>query len=131
MQGDAARLTGGERIGDAGDRGDRLLEQHEHARRAEGFEDVRELGGAAVAEADAHGQVRPERRELARADRGVRHFAYSVERDSRITVILIWPGYSRLSSISRAIWCDSSTAASSSISVGFTITRTSRPACIA
>ncbi len=57
-----------------------------------------------------------------------RYFAYSIARDSRITVTLIWPGYSRAASISRAISCESSTAWSSSISSGLTITRISRPA---
>ena len=59
------------------------------------------------------------------------HRAYSVARDSRITVTLIWPGYSSSFSISRAISCESTVAASSSIALGATITRISRPACIA
>ena len=57
------------------------------------------------------------------------YFANSMARDSRMTVTLICPGYSRCCSISRAISCDSSAASSSAISSGFTITRTSRPAC--
>ena len=60
---------------------------------------------------------------------GSRYFANSMARDSRMTVTLICPGYSRCCSISRAISCDSSAASSSAISSGFTITRTSRPAC--
>ncbi len=59
------------------------------------------------------------------------YFAKSVARDSRITVTLIWPGYSSSCSISRAISCESSTAPSSSSALGWTITRISRPACIA
>jgi hypothetical protein len=54
--------------------------------------------------------------------------ANSTARLSRMTVTLIWPGYSSWSSISLAISCESRMAASSSMSVGFTITRTSRPA---
>src|SRR5579884_259891 len=54
--------------------------------------------------------------------------ATSTARLSRITVTLIWPGYSRWSSISRAISCESRTAPSSSTSCGFTRTRISRPA---
>src|SRR5919204_1027340 len=54
--------------------------------------------------------------------------ATSTARLSRITVTLIWPGYSSWSSISRAISCESSTAWSSSTSFGLTITRISRPA---
>ena len=57
--------------------------------------------------------------------------AYSTARDSRITVTLIWPGYSSSFSISLAISYESSVAASSSIAPGATITRISRPACIA
>src|SRR5438094_4695636 len=56
------------------------------------------------------------------------YFANSIARDSRITVTLIWPGYSRRSSMSRAISYESSAAWSSSISAGLTITRISRPA---
>ena len=59
------------------------------------------------------------------------HFAYSIARDSRITVTLIWPGYSRCCSISRAISCERSAASSSAISSGLTMTRISRPACSA
>lgn len=59
------------------------------------------------------------------------YFATSMARLSRITMTLTWPGYSSWSSISRAISCESSTAASSSISLGSTITRISRPACSA
>ena len=59
------------------------------------------------------------------------HLAYSTERVSRTTVILICPGYCSSSStclaMSRAITC----AERSSMSSGLTITRTSRPACIA
>ncbi len=58
----------------------------------------------------------------------LRHFANSVARLSRMTVTLIWPGYSISDSISRAISCERSTASSSVTSVGLTITRTSRPA---
>src|SRR3954463_12447403 len=47
---------------------------------------------------------------------------------SRMTVTLIWPGYSSWSSTSRAISCERRTAASSSISFGLTSTRISRPA---
>src|SRR3954469_17677563 len=57
--------------------------------------------------------------------------AYSVARDSRMTVTLIWPGYSSSFSISRAMSRLSSTAGSSSTAVGSTMTRISRPACIA
>ncbi len=56
------------------------------------------------------------------------YFANSMARLSRMTVTLIWPGYSRCPSMSRAISCDSRIACSSSISVGLTITRISRPA---
>ena len=59
------------------------------------------------------------------------HFAKSVALDSRMTVTLICPGYSSSCSISRAISCDSSTAPSSSSVFGWTMTRISRPACIA
>src|SRR4029077_10766992 len=59
------------------------------------------------------------------------YFANSIARDSRITVTLICPGYSRCSSISRAISWLSGAPASSSPSPGLTITRISRPACIA
>src|SRR6266480_910270 len=58
----------------------------------------------------------------------VAFLATSTARLSRITVTLIWPGYSSWSSISRAISYESSTAWSSSTSFGFTITRISRPA---
>jgi hypothetical protein len=58
----------------------------------------------------------------------ISYFATSTARLSRITVTLTWPGYSSWLSISRAISCESSTASSSSISLGFTITRISRPA---
>ena len=57
--------------------------------------------------------------------------AYWTARDSRITVTLICPGYSSSFSISRAISYESKVAASSSIAPGATITRISRPACIA
>ena len=69
--------------------------------------------------------------EAAPALRGRSYFANSVARDSRITVTLIWPGYSSVDSISRAISRERSTAMSSSTSPGLTITRRSRPACIA
>src|SRR5512133_555909 len=59
------------------------------------------------------------------------YLANSVARDSRITVTLIWPGYSSSCSMSRAISCESSAAWSSSISAGLTMTRISRPACSA
>jgi hypothetical protein len=58
----------------------------------------------------------------------LRYFANSIARDSRMTVTLIWPGYSSWSSISRAISCESRTAPSSSTSFGLTMTRISRPA---
>src|SRR5436305_1254514 len=54
--------------------------------------------------------------------------ATSVARLSRITVTLICPGYSRWSSISRAISCESRIAVSSSTSSGLTMTRISQPA---
>ena len=59
------------------------------------------------------------------------HRAKSVALDSRMTVTLIWPGYSSSCSISRAISCESRTAPSSSSVLGWTMTRISRPACIA
>jgi hypothetical protein len=64
------------------------------------------------------------------ASRGVPrvYFATSMARLSRITITFTWPGYSSWSSISRAISCERSTAASSSISEGSTITLISRPA---
>jgi len=62
-------------------------------------------------------------------DRG--YFANSTARLSRITVTFTWPGYSSSASISRAISCESSTAPSSSSAPGCTITRISRPACMA
>ena len=74
------------------------------------------------------------RRDVLRASRrpgADDHFAYSVARDSRITVTLICPGYSSSCSISRAMSWDRATASSSSIAFGATITRISRPACIA
>src|SRR6186997_1352530 len=43
-----------------------------------------------------------------KASEAKRYFANSTLRDSRITVTLIWPGYSRSFSISRAISCESS-----------------------
>jgi hypothetical protein len=61
----------------------------------------------------------------------IRYLANSTLRDSRMTVTLIWPGYSSSCSMARAISCESKAASSSSISVGFTITRISRPACSA
>jgi acetyl esterase/lipase len=75
---------------------------------------------------DVSAQAGP-RRELS----GAAHFAYSTARDSRMTVTLIWPGYSSSFSISRAISWESTIAASSSIAPGWTMTRISRPACIA
>ncbi len=57
--------------------------------------------------------------------------AYSTARDSRITVTLIWPGYSSSFSMSRAISWESRAAPSSSTAPGATMTRISRPACIA
>lgn len=57
--------------------------------------------------------------------------ATSLTRLSRITVTLICPGYSRLSSICFEISRASLAAIRSSTSEGWTITRTSRPACIA
>jgi Transcriptional regulator, AbiEi antitoxin/Protein of unknown function (DUF559) len=59
------------------------------------------------------------------------HRAKSVALDSLITVTFICPGYSSSCSISRAISCESSTAPSSSSVPGWTMTRISRPACIA
>jgi hypothetical protein len=59
---------------------------------------------------------------------GPGYFAYSIARDSRMTVTFTWPGYSSSASISRAISCDSRTAVSSSTSFGFTSTLISRPA---
>ena len=56
------------------------------------------------------------------------YLATSTARLSRITITFTWPGYSSWSSISRAISCERRTAASSSTSVGSTITRISRPA---
>lgn len=56
------------------------------------------------------------------------YLAYSLARISRITVTLIWPGYSRLSSIFWAICRESSITPRSSTSSGLTMTRTSRPA---
>ena len=59
------------------------------------------------------------------------HFAMSTARLSRITVTLICPGYSSSRSISRAISWESIAASSSLTAPGVTITRISRPACIA
>src|SRR5579863_2257788 len=59
------------------------------------------------------------------------HFAISTQRVSRITVILIWPGYWRPFSIFSAIFRASTKAWSSLISLGWTSTRKSRPACTA
>ena len=78
-------------------------------------------------------EARPPARRRAGEARRRRHggaplLANSTARLSRMTVTLIWPGYSSCSSISRAISWDRRTAVSSSMSVGFTITRTSRPA---
>ena len=56
------------------------------------------------------------------------YLATSTARLSLITITFTWPGYSSWSSISRAISCERRTAASSSTSVGSTITRISRPA---
>ena len=118
--------------GDAGDRGDRLLEQHERARRAEPFEDAGELGGAAVAEADAHGQVRAGTARARRSEGGMRHFAYSV--DARLA------DHGDLDLARDTRGCPRSRARSGATAArprrrrsrsASTITRTSRPACIA
>jgi hypothetical protein len=59
------------------------------------------------------------------------YFAYSTARDSRMTVTLIWPGYSSCCSISRAIsWLRSAIPSSSTVA-GATMILTSRPACMA
>src|SRR6266516_2539594 len=55
-------------------------------------------------------------------------FATSTARLSRMTVTFTWPGYSRRSSISRAISWASSAASSSPTSPGLTMTLISRPA---
>jgi hypothetical protein len=94
-----------------------------------------ELAGAGRRQRRPREQGRPVRG-LSRARRSEvsveePYFAYSTERVSRTTVILIWPGYCSSSStclaMSRAMTC----ADRSSMSSGLTITRTSRPACIA
>ena len=59
------------------------------------------------------------------------YFAVSIARVSRITITLICPGYSRLSSIFLAMSFASRMDARSSISSGLTRTRTSRPAWMA
>src|SRR6266480_5620961 len=55
-------------------------------------------------------------------------FATSMARLSRMTVTFTWPGYSRRSSISRAISWARSAASSSPTSPGLTMTLISRPA---
>ena len=57
--------------------------------------------------------------------------AVSVARDSRTTVTLIWPGYVSSSSICLTMSRASTWAPMSSIASGATITRISRPACMA
>src|SRR5262249_36665333 len=82
-------------------------------------------------EVPPHGATVPARGSsqlLGRLSAGKGYLAYSIARDSRITVTLICPGYSSCCSISRAISCERSAASSSPISSGLTITRTSRPA---
>lgn len=59
------------------------------------------------------------------------YLAYSTARVSRMTVTLICPGYSMLSSILRATSRESLAAARSSTSPGLTMSRTSRPAWMA
>lgn len=65
------------------------------------------------------------------AGRDSSYLAYSTERVSRITVTLIWPGYSRVSSTFLAISRDKAIAPKSSTTLGRTTIRTSRPAWIA
>ena len=88
-------------------------------------ERVDEPGQRGVAGVDAA----PDRRAEPRV--AGRQRAYSTALDSRITVTLIWPGYSSSFSMSRAISWESSAAPSSSTAPGATMTRISRPACIA
>ena len=59
------------------------------------------------------------------------YLAYSTHRVSRITQILIWPGYCISSSIRCAIWREMSKASFSVTFSASTTTRTSRPACTA
>ena len=56
------------------------------------------------------------------------YFAYSTALVSRMTLTLIWPGYSSSASILRATSCASRIILSSVTSSGLTIIRTSRPA---
>ncbi len=58
-----------------------------------------------------------------------RQDATATYRVSRITVTLIWPGYCKVSWICSAMSRPSSTQPLSSISLGCTSTRSSRPAC--
>ena len=84
-----------------------------------GSEDVAIEGGRPLPVADGDdGMVEAERV----------YFATSIARDSRMTMTFTCPGYSSWSSISRAISWERSTAPSSSISLGSTMTRISRPA---
>ena len=97
------------------------------ARGLHGWAPLSSKESAARSGASPRGSGMAESRETFReGDAG--YLASSVARDSRMTVTLICPGYSSSCSISRAISCERRTAASSSISPGLTITRTSRPA---
>lgn len=58
-----------------------------------------------------------------------RQDATATNRVSRITVTLIWPGYCKVSWICSAMSRPSSTQPLSSMSLGCTSTRSSRPAC--
>jgi len=73
----------------------------------------------------------PERR-LTQGPAGQGHYlAYSMARCSRITITLICPGYWSSSSIRLAMSRAITSAPRSSTWSGLTMTRTSRPACIA
>src|SRR5262249_50535275 len=96
---------------------------------AVGLEQPRDALGVVLVHLAAEGANQVPAGHCRQSTRG--YLAYSTARSSRTTVILIWPGYCSSSStcfaMSRARTC----AARSSTSPGVTMTRTSRPACMA
>ena len=102
-----------------GDRPQADGDRHRHAR-------LSVLEGSITSEIKKGGARRLPFLSLARA-----YLAVSMARVSRITVTLIWPGYSRLSSIFLAMSLARRRAPRSSTSSGLTRMRISRPAWIA